>query len=84
MFLRLNAAGVGDFYRKKYFPPTPKCRTDTPPETEAHSLNLFELGSAFLILGIGLSISILAFLMEITVKCFIGRKLFKNHVFQAK
>jgi len=67
-FLRMNSAGMFDLYKKKYFPVTKKCRTDIHPETKTRPLTLFDLTFAFLILGIGLSLSCLAFCLEKVLK----------------
>jgi len=71
----VNAAGIIDLYKKKYFPSTKQCRTDIPPETKTQSLTLVEFGAAFMILGVGLTLSLLAFLTEIISKYFSSAKL---------
>lgn len=60
--------------KKSYFPSTQKCRTDVPPETKTRVLTLLDLAPAFLIFGIGLSISFIAFLIEIIANCVFGKK----------
>ncbi len=60
--------------KKSYFPSTQKCRTDVPPETKTRVLTLLDLAPAFLIFGIGLSISLIAFLIEIIANCVFGKK----------
>ncbi len=67
-FLRINGAGIIDLNKKKFFPSTMKCRTDIPPETKTRSLTLLDMTFAFVILGFGLVVSVLAFLAEILAK----------------
>jgi len=54
-------------YQVDYFQATNKCRTDVPPKTRIGSLTLLDLSPAFFILGLGISLSVLSFLLEIIV-----------------
>jgi len=67
------ASGTVSHMIKEHFPVATKCRTDNPPETNIRTLTLTDLAAAFLILGIGLSLSILAFAIEILSRCVVNR-----------
>lgn len=71
--LRMWASGTVSHMEREHFPVATKCRTDNPPETNIRTLTLTDLAAAFLILGIGLSLSILAFAIEILHSCVINR-----------
>lgn len=51
---------------KKSFPASAQCQANTQPTTDSHidALKLMDLASAFLVLVLGLSLSILAFIGE--------------------
>ena len=66
--LRLQSSGIIALYKLRHMPSTDECNTDVPPETKTRSLNLTDLAPAFLILGIGLSLSTLEFLIETLIK----------------
>ena len=75
--LIMHASGIVALYKQRHMPITNQCNTDVPPETKTRSLNLTDLAPAFLILGIGLSLSIVAFSVEIManyLKLFMRRK----------
>ena len=63
-----------DLCKKKYFPTTDKCRTDVPPETKTRSFTLLDLTAAFFIFGVGISLSVLAFLIEMMIN-FVSRRI---------
>ena len=70
----MNAAGIVEHLKKKHIPPNDKCRTDAPhPTTKNKPFSLRERVSAFLIWGIGICLSILAFIFEIIVNTFSPR-----------
>ena len=71
--LRMWASGTVSYMMREHFPVATKCRTDSPPETYIRTLTLTDLAAAFLILGIGLSLSILAFAIEILSRCVVNR-----------
>lgn len=68
MILRLWANGRIAYDRKSYFHGTGQCRTDDPPKTRIGSLTLLDLSPAFFILGLGVPLSVLFFLLEILAK----------------
>ena len=72
--LRYWANGIYSRYKKAHFQATNKCRTDVQPKTRIGSLTLLDLSPAFLILGIGTSLSVLSFLLEIIFARLIGQK----------
>jgi len=55
-------------YGRRAFKSTNECRVDNPPKTRIRTLTLFDLSSAFFILGVGLSLSAFCFFMEILSK----------------
>ncbi len=64
----MNAAGIVNHYTDKFFPTPRQCRTDVSFKDTTRSLTLFDLTAPFLIVGVGLSLSILlAFLIEIII-----------------
>ena len=65
IILRYWANGIYSRFKKAYFQATNKCRTDVPLKTKIGPLTLLDLSPAFLVLGIGISISVLSFLLEI-------------------
>lgn len=69
----MNAAGIIDEYKKRFFSSSKQCRTDIPFKKTTRSLTLFDLTAPFLIIGAGLSFSILAFVIEIVVNFIIDR-----------
>ncbi len=68
MTLLFWANGIIAYNQKNYFRGTSQCRTDVPLETRIGSLTLLDLSPAFLILGLGLPLSFLCFLLEIIAK----------------
>ena len=65
---RLQASGIIALYKLRHMPSTNECNTDVPPETKTRSLNPTDLAPAFLILGIELTLSMLAFFIEVLAK----------------
>ena len=66
--------GYVSFWRNKYAPIVPECRVDLPAESKMKPMTLNDLAAAFLILGVGLTLSCLLFLIErIYHKVFKGR-----------
>lgn len=64
---RLQQAGMLPHMVKKYFPyDTKQCDANAPPESKTRPLKLIDLAATFLILGIGLALSVCSFLVEIT------------------
>jgi len=63
----MNAAGIVAHNKNKFFPSSRQCRTDVSSENSKRPLTLFDLTAPFLIVGVGLSLSILAFLIEVVV-----------------
>jgi len=61
---RLWSGGLISYFRNKYFPSTDQCRVDAAPDSNCKPLTLVDLSPAFFVLGIGISLSILAFLLE--------------------
>lgn len=51
-----------------------KCRTDIPPETKIRSLSLTDMTFAFVILGFGLALTAVAFLLEVIGKFYFSKK----------
>lgn len=79
VFQRINAAGIIKLYTAKHFPSTKNCRTDVPPQSKTHSFTLVEFTAAFFILGVGLTLSLLAFLAEVISKYLTTAKLCTIH-----
>lgn len=67
------ASGTVSYMMRKNYPLATTCRTDNPPETKIRPLALADLAAAFFILGIGLSLSILGFVIEIWFRWMINR-----------
>lgn len=67
------ASGTISHMMREHFPVATNCRTDHPPETNKRPLTLTELAAAFLLLGFGLSVSVLAFAVEILSSCLISQ-----------
>ena len=63
---RLMEAGLVDHWKKVYIPSIGQCDLNTYQNSQKKTkpIRLIELSSAFFVLGIGLGLSILAFLME--------------------
>ena len=76
--LRMWASGTISYIKGNHFPVASKCRTDNPPESNTRSLTLTDLAAPFFILGVGLSISIVAFIFEILSRCLINRILVRE------
>lgn len=61
-------AGFFAYFKQKYIPEIPfECRTDVEQEKETKAFSLIDLSAAFLILGGGLSLGILTFMLEYIV-----------------
>lgn len=58
---------------QRYIPPTDQCRLDNVPKAGIKQLSLRDLAAAFVILAIGLALSLTAFLFEI-LSIFLLRK----------
>ena len=67
MTLRFWANGIIAHYKNTYFHGASQCRTDVPPKTRIRSLTLIDMSPAFFILGLGILLSSLCFLLEIIV-----------------
>lgn len=64
-------SGFFAYFKQKYIPQIPfECRTDVEQEKETKAFSLTDFSAAFLILGGGLSLGILAFIIE----CAVGMK----------
>ncbi len=59
--------GLNSYWYKSYRPVREVCRTQDRVLPQNTSLKLEDLSSAFLLLGVGLGLSVLAFLVELTV-----------------
>lgn len=67
--MQMAASGLVGHLRSKYFSTTNQCKIQQDgTSTEIKSLTLVELVISFVILGVGLSISCLAFIIEHTYK----------------
>lgn len=64
--MQAAAGGLVEHLRQQYFSVTPQCRADVPAKTNVQAIKLVHLAVSFVILGIGLSLSTLAFLIEVT------------------
>ncbi len=63
--LRAKNAGLTDLWQKWSLPNIDKCKLDkNKDEGKVKPITLVELSSAFLVLGVGLLLSVLAFLIE--------------------
>lgn len=56
--------GLGDYWKKKHVPSMDRCKLENQDVGGPKPISLFELSSAFVILGIGLSLGILVYLVE--------------------
>ena len=63
--MELAKIGFVSHMKNKYFPVTKQCRTGAPPETQIRALQIKDLTVIFIILVIGLSLSVLAFIAEL-------------------
>ncbi len=61
------ACGIVALYKERYFPSADQCRTDVPPKTNTGPLKLVDLTGPFFLLGLGLSLSIMIFIIECLV-----------------
>ena len=52
------------YWKNKYLPIAPECRVDVPLEGKMKPLTRTDLSFTFLILGVGISLSFLTFLIE--------------------
>ena len=64
--LRALEAGLDDVWKKKYIPSIDRCKLENHHDSDAKPkpIKLFQLSSAFLILGFGISLAFVAFLVE--------------------
>lgn len=56
--------GLTNFLMRKYLPGTVHCRADQKPKGQSQSFKLVDLTSAFFLLGVGLCLSSLTFMLE--------------------
>lgn len=68
--LRIHASGIVALYKLRHLPSTNQCGTDNPPETKIGALDFVDLVAAFFILGVGMLLSVLAFIAEILAGCY--------------
>ena len=61
----MQSNGFNEQWLKKYFPKSDKCRADVKPKTIVEALKLSELSVMFVMLGLGLALSIAAFVAEL-------------------
>ena len=65
--MKMAQNGIISYFKSAYFPPSGQCRVSgnrKSTKSKRHSLNFSELTVAFLMLGVGLSMASLAFLIE--------------------
>ena len=65
--MKLSENGLVAHLKKKYIPPSDQCRVDKIPDAKLEAVKLNELTIVYLILGVGLTLSILSFLLEIVI-----------------
>ncbi len=70
MELLLWANGLVDYGRRTFKLTANECRVDKPLEAKTRTLTLLDLSAAFFILGVGLSLSLFCFVVEILAKSF--------------
>ena len=77
----MGEAGLHDYLTAKYVPKTDRCNLDKYQEenSKPKAIKLVELSSFFLVLVIGIDLSILTFLIEIIV--FYGKKIISCRAF---
>ena len=66
--MKMAQNGLIAYLKKKYIPPSDQCRVDKTPDAKLQAVKLNELAIVYLILGVGLTLSVVAFLMDIVVK----------------
>ena len=57
-------SGLNNYWYDSYKPPGQNCRIDYRPKTRNKPLTLIDLSSVFLLFGLGIALSVLAFLIE--------------------
>ncbi len=73
--LQALETGLVDYWKKKHIPSMKRCQLNNVESGNRRPkpITLVALSSAFAIIGIGITLSILAFLFEIIVSFFIRR-----------
>jgi len=73
--MRMGEAGLHDYWSAKYVKKTDRCNLDKYKEenSKPKAIKLVELSSPFLVLGIGIGLSAITFLIERIV--FYGKKI---------
>ena len=64
----MHQSGLLEYWRKKFFPSVSYCDW-TLSKTKPRKLNLGDVQSPFLILGLGLSLAFIAFITERLIFC---------------
>ena len=66
--MRANEAGLVDFWKKKHIPSMDRCKLENQDQKDRRptAITLAQLSSAFAILGVGTTLALLAYILEIT------------------
>ena len=67
--MKMAQNGIIYYLKEKYFPKSGQCRVDADTGSKAAAMNLNELAIAFVMLGLGLALSVVAFLLEMIFGC---------------
>ncbi len=76
--LRALETGLIDYWKKQHIPSMKRCQLDKVDSDNRRPkpITLVALSSAFAIIGIGITLSILAFFIEVTVSFLVRRGFF--------
>lgn len=67
VILRLWGSGIVNYMISQAVDSTKQCRVDDKPKTKVQVLKLVDLAAVFVLIGLGLTLSVLVFIFEIIV-----------------